>query len=74
MDDFIHWPELILLLSAIFDEIMSWITESWMNNYLVSGSHCNTVKLVFPQQENLQVMTNNVGLILSVGDTTLVYN
>ena len=40
--------------------------EIWMKDYLVSDSNCNT-----PQ--NLQGMTNTIGLMFSVGDTILQF-
>jgi hypothetical protein len=37
-----------------------------MKHYIVSDDNCNTLNL---QPPNLQGMTNNVGLLFSVGDT-----
>ena len=61
LHEFIHWPEPYLLLSTTCDDF-------WMTNCLVSGSNSNTMYL--RSFENLQGMTTNVGLLLSVGDTT----
>ena len=68
MDEFIRWPKPYLLLSATCDEILSWMIEIWMKNHLVSDSNCNTIRLY--SSKTLQGMANNVGLTLSVGDTT----
>ena len=46
MDEFIHWPEPYLLLSATCDEMLSWMIEIWKNSHLVSDSNCNTVNLL----------------------------
>ena len=67
MDEFIHWPNPYLLLSATCDEILSWMIEMWMKSHLVSDSNCNTINLYPPK--NLQKLTNNVGLIFSVTNT-----
>ena len=67
MDEFIHWLEPYLLLSATCDEILSWMIEIWMKIHLVSDSNCNTLNPYSPKI--LQGMTNNVGLTFSVGDT-----
>ena len=45
MDEFIHWAKLYLLLSATFDETLSWMIENKIKNHLVSDSHCSTAKL-----------------------------
>ena len=45
MAEFIDWPKSYLLLSATCDEILSWMIEIWMKNYLVSDSSCNNVIL-----------------------------
>jgi hypothetical protein len=34
MDEFIHWPKPYLLLSATYDEILSWMNERWMEKPL----------------------------------------
>jgi hypothetical protein len=60
MDEFIHWPNLYLLLSPTCDEILLWVIEIWMKNHMVSDNNSNTV--------NLQGTTNNVGLT-SMSDT-----
>ena len=61
-----------LLLSATFDEILSWMIEIWMQNQLIIDSNCNTANLY---SKKLQGMTNNIGLTFSVSDTkTAVYN
>ena len=39
MDELIHWPKSYLLLSTIYDEILSWPIENWMRNHLVSDSN-----------------------------------
>ena len=70
MDEFIHWPQPYLLLLATSDEILSWMIENWMKILLVSDSIRNTVNLLSPKN-NLQGMTNNVGLTFSVGGTIL---
>ena len=48
-----------------------------MKNDMVSASNCNIVNLLPPsppkkrkKKKHLQGMTNNVGLTISVGDTT----
>ena len=59
-----------LHLSATCDEILSWMTEIWMKNHLVSIiflQHCKPITP--PKKFFLQGMTNNVGLTFSVGDT-----
>jgi len=33
--EFIHWPKLYLLLSATCDEILWWMIEIWIKNYLL---------------------------------------
>ena len=75
MDEFIHWPKPYPLLSATSDEMLSWMIEMWMKNHLVSDSNCNTVNLYPPNFIYLfiylKIMTTNVGLACSVGDTTL---
>ena len=43
--EFVHWPKPYLLMSATYDEILSWIAETWMKNYLISDSNCNTTNL-----------------------------
>ena len=65
MDEFIHWPKPYVLLSTTCDEILSWVIEIQMKNYWVSDCNCTTIT-----PTNLQGMTNNVGLTISVGDTT----
>ena len=65
MDEFIHCSQPYLLLSSIGDGILSWMTEIWMKNHLVSDSNCNIYNL----PKILQGMTNNVGLTFSVDDT-----
>ena len=45
MDEFVHWPKPYLLLSATSDEIMSWMTGTWMKTHLVSDINCNVVNL-----------------------------
>ena len=67
MDELIHWPKPYLLLSATFDELLSWKIENWMKIHLVRDSNCNTVNLYSPQK--IQRMTNNIGSTFSVGDT-----
>ena len=42
MDEFIHWPNLNLLMSAPHDEIFPWMIEIWMKIYLVSDGNYNT--------------------------------
>ena len=42
--------------------------EIWMKNHLVSDKICNIV--VYNPPQNLQGMTNDVGLKFCVGDTT----
>ena len=73
MDEYIHWPKPYLLLSATCDEMLSWMINIWMKNYLVRDSNCNTANLHSPppkkKQKTKQGMTNNVGLTFSVGDT-----
>ena len=69
IDEFIRWPKPYFLLSATYDEILSWMTEIWMKNHLVSASICNTVNVSSPPK--LQGMTINGGLTFSVGDTIL---
>ena len=44
--------------------------EISMKDHLVSDNNCNTVNLSSPKK-NLQGITTNVGLTISVGDTTL---
>ena len=61
MNEFIYWPKSYILLSAPCDEKMSWMVKIWMENHLVSDSNCNIV--------NLQGMTNNVGITLTISDT-----
>ena len=70
MDEFIHWPKPYLLLLATCDEILSWMFEVLKKNSFVSDHNYNTVNLYVPQFVS-QIMTNNVGLTFSVGDTTL---
>jgi hypothetical protein len=60
-------PKPYLLLSAICNEILSWMIGIWMKIYTVSDISCNIV--VLQSSQNLQGMTNNVGLTFSVGDT-----
>ena len=59
--EFIHWPKPYLSLSATCDEILSWMIEMWMRDYLVSDSYCNIVN---PQKE-LQGMRSIVGLVFT---------
>ena len=63
-----NWPKPYLLLSATCDEMLSWMIEIWMKNHLVSDKNCNIV--VYNPPQNLQGMTNDVGLKFCVGDTT----
>jgi hypothetical protein len=51
MDAFIHWSKPYLLLSATYDETLSWMIEIWMKNYLVSDNDCNNISLKSPPQE-----------------------
>jgi hypothetical protein len=68
MEEFISiGPKPYLLLSAICNEILSWMIGIWMKIYTVSDISCNIV--VLQSSQNLQGMTNNVGLTFSVGDT-----
>ena len=46
MDEFIHWPNPYLLLSATCDEILSWLFEIWMKGHLVSNSNRNTINVI----------------------------
>ena len=45
MDEFIHCSKPCLLLLVICDEILSWMTQIWMKNHLVSDGNYNTVNL-----------------------------
>ena len=45
IDEFIHWPNPYLLLSATCDNILSWMIEIWMKNHLVGDNNCNTVNI-----------------------------
>ena len=47
MDEFVYWPKPYLLLSAVCDEILSWMIEIWMKNHSVSHGNCNTAILTF---------------------------
>ena len=50
MDEFIHWPKPYLLLSATWDEMLSWMNEIWMNNHLVSDGNC---KIIIPPPKKI---------------------
>ena len=66
-DEFIHWPNPHLLLSATCDEILSWTTKFFMKHYLVSNY---IATLYFYNPPNvLQGSTYNVGIAVSVGVT-----
>jgi hypothetical protein len=67
MDEFIHWPKPHLLMSATCDEILSRMINIWIKKHLIIDSNCDHVNLLSPN--NLQGMTNNVELAISVGDT-----
>ena len=71
MNGFIHWPKPYLLLPTTCGEILSWMTEIWMENHSVSYSNCNTPKL--KSLQNLKGVTNNGGSTFSVGDTLLQF-
>ena len=49
MDEFVHWPQPCLLLSATCDEILSPMIEICMKNHLISDSNCDTVNLYSPK-------------------------
>ena len=45
MDEFTHQPKPYIILSATYDEILSWMIEIWMKHHLVSDTDCNTLSL-----------------------------
>ena len=45
MDDLIRWLKPYLHLSTICDDILSWMIEIWMKDYVVSDSNYNIVNL-----------------------------
>ena len=56
MDDgchVIHCPKAYLLLSATWDEILSWMIEILMKNHWVSESICNIV--IYNPQKKLKI-------------------
>ena len=69
MDGFIHWPKPYLLLSATYDEVLSWMTNIWIiitwYVIVIATLQIHNTLNFFPQG-----MTKNVGLTFSVGDTT----
>ena len=66
MDESIHCPKPYRLLSPTWDEILSWVVETWMKNHLVSDGIViyNTYFILFYKE-----WLNNVGLTFSVDDT-----
>ena len=47
---------------------LSWMIETWMKHHLVSDNNCNHVS--HNSSKYIRGVTNNVGLIFRVGDTT----
>ena len=68
MDEFIRWPKPYVLLSTTRDEILSWMIENSDVKLLGKWQQLQHSKSMIPLK-NLQGMTNNVGLLFSVGDT-----
>ena len=67
MDEFMHWPKPYLLLSATFDEILSWKIEIWIKKSLGKWQYLQHYKSITPPPR-LQEMTNSIGLTFNVGD------
>ena len=69
MEEFIQWLKCYLLLSATCDEILSWMIDFWMKISLEHDNNCNTIVLNLWFPKNLQGITYNGELSISVGDT-----
>ena len=70
MDELIHWPKPYLFLWATWDETLSWIHDCNLDEILIcKWQYLQHYKSTIPSK-HLQGMTNNIGLIFSVGDTT----
>ena len=48
MAEFVHWPKPYLLLSATCDEILSRMSEIWMQIHFVCDNNCHAVNLESP--------------------------